>query len=79
MKTKSTAKSRYLGTYRTVRSMAFIWYLLAAFCFYKAIAAFSSYESEPSIVEFMMWCGACVGLIVAARRSKKTNNDSAVN
>lgn len=65
------AKTRYLKTYRTVRAMAFVWYCLAALCFFKAAMALSSTGKEPSVIAFCFWVGMTVGLIMAARKSKK--------
>lgn len=66
-----SAKQRYLNTYRTVRAAAFIWYALAVVCFFKAMSSISSTGKEPSVIALCFWVGATVGLIMAARKSKK--------
>jgi hypothetical protein len=73
-----TYKTRYAKTYRFVRALNLIWWMIAVFCIYKGGMALTSYQHTPEPLVATFWLASAFGLIIAIRRGNKKREQSLV-
>ena len=56
--------------YSTVRNASWIWYLMAAFCFFQAVTSVHENGGQFGF-GFVLWVAAATGLVFSAGRGKR--------